>query len=76
MTGRHYNILFIITMQYPLGIPPALRTNLDYVFLFRENINSFRATDSIPLIFENAINRVLSRYNSHAIIYILVGGIN
>lgn len=38
LTGRHYNILFIITMQYPLGIPPALRTNIDFVFLFRENI--------------------------------------
>ena len=24
-------------MQYPLGIPPALRTNIDYVFLLREN---------------------------------------
>lgn len=36
MNGRHYNILFVITMQYPLGITPALRTNLDYVFLFRE----------------------------------------
>ena len=38
MTGRHFAILFIVTMQYPLGIPPALRTNIDYVFLFRENI--------------------------------------
>jgi hypothetical protein len=42
MTGRHYNILFIITMQYPLGIPPALRTNIDYVFIFRENIEANR----------------------------------
>lgn len=38
MTGRHFHILFVITMQYPLGIPPTLRTNIDYVFLFRENI--------------------------------------
>jgi hypothetical protein len=36
MNGRHYNIMFVITMQYPLGITPALRTNLDYVFIFRE----------------------------------------
>lgn len=34
--GRHYNIFFILTMQYPLGIPPALRTNIDYVFIFNE----------------------------------------
>jgi len=38
MTGRHYHILFIITMQYPLGIPPTLRTNIDYIFLFRDTI--------------------------------------
>ena len=29
-------------MQYPLGIPPALRTNVDYVFILRENIMSNR----------------------------------
>ncbi|KAG1675474.1 hypothetical protein FOA52_001773 [Chlamydomonas sp. UWO 241] len=37
MNGRHYNVLFMITMQYPLGIPPALRTNIDFVFILREN---------------------------------------
>lgn len=34
--GRHYNLFFILTMQYPLGIPPGLRTNIDYVFVFNE----------------------------------------
>ena len=34
--------MFIITMQYALGIPPNLRTNIDYVFILRENINSNR----------------------------------
>lgn len=38
MNGRHYNILFILTMQYPMGIGPELRTNIDYVFILRENI--------------------------------------
>jgi hypothetical protein len=38
MNGRHFKILFIITMQYPLGIPPNLRTNIDYVFILRENL--------------------------------------
>jgi hypothetical protein len=28
--------MLIITMQYPLGIPPTLRTNIDYVFILRE----------------------------------------
>ena len=42
MNGRHFKILFIITMQYALGIPPNLRTNVDYVFLLRENYVSNR----------------------------------
>tara|TARA_B100000768_G_C11271233_1_gene373545 strand:+ start:1348 stop:2181 length:834 start_codon:yes stop_codon:yes gene_type:complete len=36
MNGRHWKMMLIITMQYPLGIPPNLRTNIDYVFLLRE----------------------------------------
>lgn len=42
MNGRHYKLLFIITMQYALGIPPNLRTNVDYVFILRENYFSNR----------------------------------
>jgi len=42
MNGRHYKMLFIITMQFPLGITPNLRTNIDYVFILRENIMSNR----------------------------------
>jgi hypothetical protein len=37
MNGRHYKVFFLITMQYPLGIPPHLRANVDYVFILREN---------------------------------------
>lgn len=36
MNGRHWKVLLMITMQYPLGIPPTLRTNIDYVFILRE----------------------------------------
>jgi hypothetical protein len=36
MNGRHWKIMLVITMQYPLGIPPNLRTNIDYVFILRE----------------------------------------
>ena len=38
MNGRHFKLMFIVTMQYALGIPPNLRTNIDYVFILRENI--------------------------------------
>jgi len=36
MNGRHWKLMLIITMQYPLGIPPTLRTNIDFVFILRE----------------------------------------
>ena len=42
MNGRHYKMMFLVTMQYALGIPPNLRTNIDYVFILRENIVSNR----------------------------------
>jgi hypothetical protein len=38
MNGRHVDLTTMITMQYPLGITPNLRTNVDFVFILRENI--------------------------------------
>jgi hypothetical protein len=37
INGRHWKVMLVITMQYTLGIPPTLRTNIDYVFILREN---------------------------------------
>ena len=42
MNGRHYKIMFLLTMQFPMGISPALRTNIDYVFIFKETIRKNR----------------------------------
>jgi hypothetical protein len=42
MNGRHVHLLFILTMQFALGIPPELRANVDYIFILRENIVSNR----------------------------------
>lgn len=36
LNGRHVKVMLLITMQYPLGIPPSLRTNVDYTFILRE----------------------------------------
>lgn len=36
MNGRHFGVLFLLSLQYVIGIPPALRTNIDYAFIFRE----------------------------------------
>ena len=38
MNGRHLKIFFMLTMQYVMDLPPALRANVDYVFILRENI--------------------------------------
>lgn len=41
--GRHYDIMYILTMQFPLGISPELRTNFDYVFLLADdNTNNIK----------------------------------
>ena len=42
MNGRHFKILFLLTMQYALGIPPNLRTNIVFIFILRENYVSNR----------------------------------
>ncbi len=36
MNGRHIKSLFMFTLQYPLGVPPLLRTNIDYTFILKE----------------------------------------
>lgn len=38
--GRHYQLMYILTMQFPLGIRPELRCNFDYIFLFAEDFYS------------------------------------
>jgi len=38
MNGRHWRLLFILTMQYCMDLPPDLRANIDFVFVLRENI--------------------------------------
>jgi hypothetical protein len=38
MNGRHVDMMPIITMQYPLGILPALRTCITFIFILREAV--------------------------------------
>jgi hypothetical protein len=42
MNGRHFNLMFLVTMQFALGIPPAFRNNADIIVIFREPIMSNR----------------------------------
>lgn len=33
--GRHFNILFLLAIQTPMGISPGLRGNVDYTFILK-----------------------------------------
>jgi hypothetical protein len=35
--GRHIKTMTIVTLQDPMGVPPALRGQVDFVFILREN---------------------------------------
>lgn len=37
LNGRHYQLTFILTLQYCKGIPPTIRSNFDYIFLLGED---------------------------------------
>ena len=68
--GRHFNITFIVTLQYPLGMPPMLRGNIDYVFILRENIlanreriyKSYASVFPTFDIFQQVLNKVTTNY--------------
>lgn len=53
--GRHYNIMYILTMQFSLSISPELRTNFDYIFLLADDFtsNQKRMFDHYAGMFQN-----------------------
>jgi hypothetical protein len=42
MNGRHFNLMFLVTMQFSLGLPPSFRANCDIIFVLRETYVSNR----------------------------------
>jgi energy-coupling factor transporter ATP-binding protein EcfA2 len=42
MNGRHFKISLLLTAQYCMDLPPALRTNIDYVFILKDPIRRNR----------------------------------
>jgi len=40
--GRHFQLTFILAMQYAIGIQPELRNNFDFIFLLGEDTYSSR----------------------------------
>lgn len=48
VNGRHSNLLYVCIQQYCMGLPPVLRSNIDYVFLYRE-----METGNLKKLYEN-----------------------
>jgi len=40
--GRQWDMMFILALQYSMDIRPAIRTNIDYTFIFRDPIELSR----------------------------------
>ena len=40
--GRHYGVLTLMTNQYAMDLQPDLRSNIDYVFILKDNIRANR----------------------------------
>lgn len=36
--GRHYKLMFLLSLQYSMGLNIGMRNNLDWIFLFKETI--------------------------------------
>lgn len=53
--SRHDDILFLLSLQAPLAIPPDLRGNIDYIFILRDSIlaNRERLWKHYAGMFEN-----------------------
>jgi hypothetical protein len=53
--GRHYDVMYILTMQFSLSISPELRTNFDYIFLLADDFpsNQKRMFDHYAGMFQN-----------------------
>jgi len=40
--GRHWNMLYIVSLQYCMDIKPVIRSNIDGVFILREPVLKYR----------------------------------
>lgn len=70
--GRHWRMMLILALQYGMDIPPTIRTNVDYVFIFKEaNPKNLKSLfDNYAGIigdyksFEDIMNQVTGNYTS------------
>ena len=38
LNGRHFGVALMNTTQYAMIIPPAIRTNIDYVLVLQDSV--------------------------------------
>lgn len=74
--GRHWSMVFVLAVQYPLDIPTALRSCVDYVFIMansiiaeREKIYENFASGAIPTYqdFCDLMNQLTTDYTAMVI---------
>lgn len=51
MNGRHFNICIFLSSQYVTDVPPSMRTNIDYVFVLRDNLYREKLWRNLFMIF-------------------------
>lgn len=61
--GRHLKIFLIVTMQYPLGIPPPLRSNIDAVFLMNDR------GANVQKIYDTYASGVFDNFNEFKMVF-------
>ena len=61
--GRHYDMTFILSLQYALDVKPFIRANTDYIFLMAE-----RSPQVKRKLFENYVGAVHSYHDFSDII--------
>lgn len=70
LNGRHLHIFFLLTMQFPLGIPPSMRANVDYVFINRNNMikerekifHHYAGMFGNPMVFNEVMNQCTENF--------------
>ena len=70
--GRHWNLMYLLSLQYAMDVKPAIRTNIDGIFILREPIESNRKkiydnyASIIPTyeIFCELMNQLTEDYNA------------
>ena len=50
LNGRHYDLLFLLTLQYPRGVGPTIRTNADFII-----INKGYCGKNLKIVYEDFV---------------------